>query len=70
MTILTKREVWRKPRPANATRRSSDLTPEEHANVEPLVDLDGFDEPGGYAVHLFDGFLQLVDRDVVVARHC
>jgi hypothetical protein len=33
MTILTKREVWRKPRPANETRRSYDLTPAEQENV-------------------------------------
>jgi plasmid maintenance system antidote protein VapI len=31
MAILTKREVWAKPRPQNETRRSSDLTPEEMA---------------------------------------
>lgn len=37
MTILTKREVWAKPRLANETRRSSDLTPEEHANVRTAV---------------------------------
>src|SRR5580693_7008916 len=33
MPILTKREVWRKPRPANETRRSYDLTPAEQENV-------------------------------------
>ncbi len=34
--------------------------------VEPLVDLDGFDEAGRYAVHVLDGLLEFVDRDVVV----
>lgn len=33
MAVLTKREVWTKPRPANETRRSTDLTPAEQANV-------------------------------------
>jgi hypothetical protein len=33
MTVLTKREVWAKPRAQNETRRSDDLTPEETANV-------------------------------------
>jgi hypothetical protein len=37
VTILTKREVWRKPRPADETRRSSDLTPDEHANVKKAL---------------------------------
>jgi hypothetical protein len=31
MAVLTKREVWVKPRPQNETRRISDLTPEEAA---------------------------------------
>ncbi|HEY8041230.1 MAG TPA: hypothetical protein VIF15_15595 [Polyangiaceae bacterium] len=33
MTVLTKRTEWRLDRPANQTRRSTDLTPEEQANV-------------------------------------
>jgi hypothetical protein len=37
MTILTKREVWKKPRAANQTRRSSDLTPQEQANVKAAL---------------------------------
>ena len=37
MTILTKREVWRKPRPTDKTRRSSDLTPDEQANVRKAL---------------------------------
>jgi hypothetical protein len=37
MTILSKREVWRKPRPANQTRRSIDLTLEEQANVREAL---------------------------------
>ncbi len=37
MGILVERTVWKKPRPANATRRSSDLTPEEHANVRAAL---------------------------------
>jgi hypothetical protein len=31
--ILTERQSWKKPRPPNETRRASDLTPEEYANV-------------------------------------
>lgn len=37
MAILTEREVRRKVRPANETRRSSDLTPEEQANVRTAL---------------------------------
>lgn len=33
MAILVKRQEWRKPRPANETRRSTDLTPAEQENV-------------------------------------
>jgi hypothetical protein len=33
MTILIKPEIWRKTLCTTATRRSSDLTPEEQANV-------------------------------------
>jgi hypothetical protein len=33
MTILVERKVWRRPRLANRTKRSTDLTPEEPANV-------------------------------------
>jgi hypothetical protein len=33
MAILTKRETWAKPRPADETRRSTDLTPAEQENV-------------------------------------
>jgi hypothetical protein len=33
MTILREPNVWQKARPANETRRSTDLTPEEQANV-------------------------------------
>jgi len=33
MAILTERKTWTKPKPANAVRRSSDLTPEEQAHV-------------------------------------
>jgi hypothetical protein len=31
--ILTERVTWRKPRPQNETRRSTDLTPAEQENV-------------------------------------
>ena len=31
--------MWRKPRPANQTRRSSDLTPEEQANAKRALRL-------------------------------
>lgn len=33
MTILTKRETWARPRPANETRRATDLTPAEVESV-------------------------------------
>src|SRR5579883_891079 len=33
MTVLRERKVWRHERPANETRRASDLTPEEQSNV-------------------------------------
>ncbi len=33
VTILTTRKTWHGPRPANQTRRSTDLTPDEQANV-------------------------------------
>jgi hypothetical protein len=32
--VLTAPVSWKKPRPANLTRRSSDLTPEEQANAK------------------------------------
>jgi hypothetical protein len=32
--VLTAPVVWKKPRPADKTRSSSDLTPEEQANVK------------------------------------
>jgi transcriptional regulator with XRE-family HTH domain len=34
MAILRSRVAWTKPRPQNETRRSSDLTPVEQANVK------------------------------------
>jgi hypothetical protein len=37
MAILTERKVWAKPHPINAPRRSSDLTPEEQANVKAAL---------------------------------
>lgn len=37
MAILREREVWRAERPANETRRSSDLTPEEQANAKAAL---------------------------------
>jgi hypothetical protein len=37
MTILRERVVWKKDRPASQTRRSSDLTPEEQANVRAAM---------------------------------
>lgn len=37
MAILTKRETWRKERPANETRRSTDLTPAEQENVRAAI---------------------------------
>jgi hypothetical protein len=36
-TILRERVVWTKTRPSNETRRSSDLTPEEQANVKTAL---------------------------------
>ena len=35
--ILTERVTWKKPRPPNETRRSSDLTPEEQENVRTAL---------------------------------
>jgi hypothetical protein len=35
--VLVERTVWKKHRPANATRRSSDLTPEEQANAKAAL---------------------------------
>ena len=32
--VLVERTVWKKDRPVNATRRSSDLTPEEQRHVK------------------------------------
>jgi hypothetical protein len=32
--ILSESKVWKKHRPANETRRASDLTPDEQANVK------------------------------------
>jgi hypothetical protein len=37
MTILTKRSEWRLARAPQETRRSSDLTPEEYANVRTAL---------------------------------
>ena len=37
MTILAKRSEWRVTRPATETRRSSDLTPDEQANVRRAI---------------------------------
>ncbi len=37
MTILRGPKTWTKPRPADETRRSSDLTPEEQANVRKAI---------------------------------
>lgn len=37
MAILHARDVRSKPRPANETRRASDLTPEEQANVRAAI---------------------------------
>lgn len=37
MTILNERKRWSRPRPPNETRRSSDLTPEEQANVRAAM---------------------------------
>ncbi len=34
---MTERTVWRKPRPANETRRSNDLTPDEQRNVKAAL---------------------------------
>ncbi len=35
-------------------------------SIEPLIHLDGFEEPGGNAVKVLDGLAKLVDRDVIV----
>lgn len=35
--ILTERVSWKKPRPQNETRRSSDLTPDEQRNVKTAL---------------------------------
>jgi hypothetical protein len=37
MTVLSAPVVWKKPRPATETRRSSDLTPEEQANARKAI---------------------------------
>lgn len=37
MAILHARAAWAKPRVPNETRRSSDLTPEEQANVRKAI---------------------------------
>lgn len=37
MAILRARVAWTKPRPPNETRRTSDLTPEEQANVRKAI---------------------------------
>jgi hypothetical protein len=37
MAVLTERKTWRRDRPANETRRSSDLTPEEQKNVKAAL---------------------------------
>ena|ERR1700733_3272533 len=37
MGILREAKVWRRERPANLTRRSSDLTPDEQANVRKAL---------------------------------
>jgi hypothetical protein len=37
VTILRERVIWAKPRAQNETRRSSDLTPQEQANVQAAV---------------------------------
>jgi len=37
MAILHERTEWAKPRAATETRRSSDLTPEEQANVRKAI---------------------------------
>jgi hypothetical protein len=37
MTILLKRASWKRVRPANATRRSYDLTPQETANAKAAL---------------------------------
>lgn len=36
--VLVERKAWVRPRPANVTRRSSDLTPEEHGHVKEKAD--------------------------------
>jgi hypothetical protein len=37
MAILRERTVWRKPRPANETRRSTDLTPAERESAKVAI---------------------------------
>jgi hypothetical protein len=37
MAILREATVWKKPQPADETRRSSDLTPDEHARVRTAL---------------------------------
>jgi len=37
MAILRERTVWKAPRPANETRRSTDLTPEEQSNARAAI---------------------------------
>ena len=37
MTILVKRQIWRRDRPANETRRSTDLTLTEQENVRAAL---------------------------------
>ena len=37
MAILREAKAWRRERPANETRRSSDLTPEEQANAKAAL---------------------------------
>jgi hypothetical protein len=37
LKILTERTAWTKPRPTDKVRHSSDLTPEEQANVKSAL---------------------------------
>ena len=37
MAILREPKTWKEPRPADQTRRSTDLTPEEAANVRMAI---------------------------------
>jgi hypothetical protein len=37
MKVLTERVTWKRERPASETRRASDLTPEEQANVRTAL---------------------------------